>query len=490
MSASLSKKAGIIIAGSLLQRIFSFLLMLVLARLLTKSEYGTFQQCMLVGTIIYGLIGVGNISSAILYFQPISTSRKEGFGYISTVITSLFLSGFLFATALVFLAPEVGGFMKGNVQLQEMLPFYAAYMFFWIAGDYVQSSFFVRDRVFKSVLLSVPDGLIGLASLAVPVYITGSLKAGLVGLMIFGMIKYLFYSLDYFNDVRIFNPSWECGKKVFEFTWPLSLSGIFDMMNNTIGKVLISRGFNAANFAIFSVGTIYFPFWQIVVKSVNTVLRMSLPTLIKEGRREEVVNLWNSAVRKQSLIMVPIYMFLLVFSLDFILLAFGDKYSDAVNVFRLTFLDKPLQLYSSSILIISGDKNKFLVSVSIIGLIINVLACFYFIGAFGLYGPVLAGALSMFAQEISINYYVVRRMKIGIFNRTTWFNLLTPILASGVSAFVVFLMFLSTPVRLDVFILKGVVYLAITSAVLVVTGLVRKDEVSALLSYVKGGRKI
>lgn len=261
-------------------------------------------------------------------------------------------------------------------------------------------------------------------------------------------------------------------------------------MNNTIGKVLISRGFNAANFAIFSVGTIYFPFWQIVVKSVNTVLRMSLPALIKEGRRDEVVNLWNSAVRKQSLIMVPIYMFLLVFSRDFILLTFGDKYSDAVNLFQLTFLDKPLQLYSSSILIISGEKNRFLVSVSIIGLVINVLACFYFIKLFGLYGPVLAGALSIYAQELSINYYVIRRMKIGIFNRTTWFNLLTPILASGVSAFAVYSLFLSSPVIWSGFILKGVVYLVMTSAILVGTGLIRKDEISGLLSHVSRGRII
>jgi len=483
VAASGTKQTGILIVGNILQRTFSFFLTVILARMLTRSDYGHYQQCMLIGTIVYGLFGIGNITSAILYFTPLSKDREERAGYVSTVILSLLLLGIVSGVAVGLFRESIVGFAKESTGLVEILPYYAGYMFLWIAGDYVQTSFIIREKFTQNVLLSIPDGLLMIASIAVPIYITGSLKHGFIGLISFSVLKYLFYFLNYYRDAGCFRPSLPLARKVFYFTWPLSVSGIVDMLNNAIGKMLICRNFTAADFATFSVGTIYFPLWQIVVKSVNNILRMKFPSMLKEGRVNEVASLWNNAVRKQALIMAPIYIFLLVFSRDFILLFFGDGYADSINLFRLTFVDKPLHLYSSSVLIISGGRNRFLIAISTIGLVFYSSCCFLLIGKIGLYAPIVSYAISQYVQEVVLNWYVIRHMKIPIFDRTTWWNLFVPMVLAGSVALFVHFALDGLGYGLVSFLIKGAAYVLILSALLLVTGVIRADEKKAAINF-------
>jgi O-antigen/teichoic acid export membrane protein len=78
---------------------------------------------------------------------------------------------------------------------------------------------------------------------------------------------------------------------------------------------------------------------------VATVLRASMPALIREGRHDEVQRLLREGVRKLSLIVLPCFVFLFAYAYDFITVLFTTEYAKSVPVFRIYLFLVPLNMF-------------------------------------------------------------------------------------------------------------------------------------------------
>src|SRR5215472_10886065 len=120
----------------------TFLIPVVLSRLFTKSEFGTYKQIFL---IVYSLYGVGQVGMAecLYYFLP--TFPKAAGRYVTNSLVILGLTG-LVCFATLFLAGERIGNWLSNPALTHYAWLAGSYMVFMLMGAALEIVMVARKR--------------------------------------------------------------------------------------------------------------------------------------------------------------------------------------------------------------------------------------------------------------------------------------------------------------------------------------------------------
>ena len=333
MSESLKNKTVKGVGWSFIDNLSSsgitFLVGLVLARLLTPSEYGIMAMLTIFIAVSNSIVDSG-FSNALIR----KTDAKQ-VDYNTVFLFNLLVSGLLYV-ALFFAAPAISVFFKEPLLVEVMR------VIGWVlvinALAIIPRTLFVKAVNFKtqtkvSLIASISSGVVG------------------IGMALAGMK---------------WRPAWEFSvqsfKELFGFGSKLLLSGLLDTVFKEIYSLVIGRCYTSAQLGQYTRAN---QFNQIFSSNLTTVIqRVSYPVLSSiQDEPERLRDAYRKVIKSTMLISFACMLGLAAVAKPLIILLIGEKWLPAVGFLQIICFSGmlyPLHAINLNILQVKGRSDLFL----------------------------------------------------------------------------------------------------------------------------------
>jgi len=403
--ASLSDKAGVLIAANFVKYAVGFVMPMVLVRMLSKQDYGTLQQLQLIGASTLGILVLG-LPSSVYYFHQRDGEHSHK-ALIQQTLWMLFISGTVATLGLVLAAPRLSELMN-NPALSHFLPLFAFSVGLGIAGEHFVHFMIAQDRYATAVIFETGETIVRVLVSVMPLLAGYGLPGLLWAIVAMTLARFLVRNLLLLRGIG-FELAPERGslfiREQFGYSIPMCLTSIVGLVGGALDRMIIAANFTPVQYAIYSVGALEIPLDTIFQVAVANVLRASLPALVRSGQYAEIARLVREAVRKLSMIMLPSFVFLYGFSSEFITLLFTKNYAESVAVFRIYLWLVPLHMFILSPIPQAFGRTKinFYIVASVTAL--HVGASFVLLRWLGYLGPAVSTVASTYL--IALLYFVM-----------------------------------------------------------------------------------
>jgi O-antigen/teichoic acid export membrane protein len=383
--------ALVLMSGRALGFIAAFAVPLVLARVFSQHEFGTYKQVFLIYSTLFGIVQAG-MAESLYYFLPAEKDRKGRY-----IVNVLMVLGGLGLAALLLLYSQQDRIaaLLNNAALAPYLVLTGIYLVLMLMSLVLEIVMTAeKQHVSASFAYALTD--LGRAILfLVPVFFFGGLFWLLLGAIAFGFGR-LAYTLFYLK--REFGTGLQADhdlmKKQLGYALPFGLAGLIEVVQINFHMYVVSWYFDAATFAIYSVGCLQLPITDFLMTSTSNVVMVQMREKLRAGDLAAVVAIWLDGVRKLALVLFPMIGILLVLAHELIVVMFTDSYASAVPVFIVWTIGMLLATILSDSVLRVYAENRFLIIQNFIRLAVLAALIHWFLALFGLVGAVLVTLLA------------------------------------------------------------------------------------------------
>ena len=316
----------------------TFLVGLVLARLLTPSEYG--------------------IMAILTIFIAVSNSIVDS-GFSNALILNLVVSGLLYVV-LFFAAPSISVFFKEPLLVEVMR------VIGWVlvinALAIIPRTLFVKEVNFKtqtkvSLIASISSGVVGIS-----MALAGMGVWSLVGQQLSRQLLNTLFLWIYCKWRPVWEFSIQSFKELFGFGSKLLLSGLLDTVFKEIYSLVIGRCYTSAQLGQYTRAN---QFNQIFSSNLTTVIqRVSYPVLSSiQDEPERLREAYRKVIKSTMLISFACMLGLAAVAKPLIILLIGEKWLPAVGFLQIICFSGmlyPLHAINLNILQVKGRSDLFL----------------------------------------------------------------------------------------------------------------------------------
>jgi O-antigen/teichoic acid export membrane protein len=418
--ASTFGPALLLVSGRTVGFAVSFFIPVVLVRLLDQTDFGTYKQIFLIAATLYG-IGQLGMAESLFYFLPISP--RHGARFVVNSVLALILGGL---GCLVFL--ELGGGAVSrwlsNGALVRYAPALGLYLVFMLTSAVLEIVMVSRKRYRFAAGTYVALDILRMGLLVLPVLLTQQLKWLLAGAVAFAALKCamaLWYVRWEFKGAL--RPDAALLKRQLAYAVPFQLAGIVETLQSNVHQYAVSHYFDAATFAIYSVGCLQIPLVDFVANSVCNVMMVRMAEEIRDGRPQAAARVWRDTTRRLALVFVPLVGLLLVGAHAFIALLFTERYAASVPVFMVSSLavllatlqvDGVLRVYAQTRLLAAFNGLR-------LALVLGLMS--WFLTAFHLVGAIAVTVLSIAVMKVLGVLRIRSLMKVRLGEVLPWRSL-------------------------------------------------------------------
>jgi O-antigen/teichoic acid export membrane protein len=444
--ASLSDKAALLILANTLKYAVGFVLPLVLVRLLSQDDYGTYQQLSLIANFGTGIMVLGLPMSIYYFYHRKSDDRTGRPTLLAQTQITLLASGAITALAIVIAAPLLARRMS-NTRLLELLPIYSVYVGLFIAGEHFMHVMISQNRYVAAVTLELAETAFRVGTLIILLALGYALHAIVVMLVVYAAVRLVGRSYWFWQGAdSVRHASWSArflGSQL-AYSLPLAATTCVGMLGALLDRGIVAMSFTPVDYAIYSVGALEIPLDTIFQGSVLNVLRASLPPLVTAGRIDEVIRIWRDSVRKLALIIVPSFTFLVCFADRFITTLFTNAYHASVHVFHIYLLVLPLYMLVLSVVPQVYGRTRLNLYVVATSVATNAILSLILLREIGILGPATALVCSTYLSSLLYFIVTMRLLKaratqllpLAAIGRTALASVLAVIPAIGVSSLI------------------------------------------------------
>lgn len=375
----------------ILAQVVTFIVSIILARLLSPSEYGTIALVMVFITIadVFVNAGFGN--------ALIQKLNVDNLDYSSVLYVSIFSSVIIYSF-LFFMSPHIANFYN-NKSLELVLKVLSLRIPI-AAFNSVQQAYVSKNMLFKRFFFST---------------LFGTILSGIIGCLMaykgFGIWALVAqYLINTIIDTLVlwFTVKWrpilafslKRVKTLFSFGWKLLVSGLIDTGYSQLRSLVIGRKYTASDLAYYNRGQQY-P--QLVVANVNTSISSVLFPVISKNQENlyTVKKMTRRAIKTSSYVMWPLMFGLAIISKPLVLLMLTDKWLPCVPYLQIACFNYafwPIHTANLEAIKAIGRSDWFL-KLEIIKKIVGVSLLFFSMN-FG----VIAIALSMIISTLFCSF--------------------------------------------------------------------------------------
>jgi O-antigen/teichoic acid export membrane protein len=431
--SDLVKQAGLISAADFLRLFIKTIIGFVLARILTQSEYGTYRQLFMIYTLLSAFFMIG-LPQSIYYFIPKSDDETKK-RFIKQTIDIFTILGLLCSILLLVFRNSVSQMFQ-NPQLNKVLLIYAFYPFFMFLSQLYYCVMIGLQKPNKAAQFTIIAVTCDIVLILGTALISKDLYYIIIGMLISVLIQWIYarFGLAPMSAKnKLFDYDKSMIKAQFNYSLPIGVAAIVGVLSSQIDKLVISRYFTPDVFAIFSVGAAELPFISIITNSVNAVI---LPEMNKKSDTKAICELYSGAVRKNALILFPIFTFCLVFAPNIIEILYSAKYLDSVPFFRIYLISMPLRIATYGLLFQVFNKTKYIFVISLVTLLLNTIMSLIMIKLIGIKGPAISAIVVTYITVAVYLYLIINKLKIKLSNLFPTSALLRTALSSIICAII------------------------------------------------------
>ena len=331
----------------------TFLVGLVLARLLTPSEYGIMAILTIFIAVSNSIVDSG-FSNALI--RKTDARRVD---YNTVFLFNLLVSGLLYVV-LFLAAPAISRFFKEPLLVEVMR------VIGWVlvinALAIIPRTLFVKEVNFKtqtkiSLIASISSGVIGIG-----MALAGLGVWSLVGQQLSRQLLNTLFLWIYCT----WRPAWEFSmqsfKELFGFGSKILLSGLLNTIFNEIYSLVIGRCYTSAQLGQYTRAN---QFNQIFSSNLTTVIqRVSYPVLSSiQDESERLREAYRKVIKSTMLISFACMLGLAAVARPLIIILIGEKWLPAVGFLQIICFSGmlyPLHAINLNILQVKGRSDLFL----------------------------------------------------------------------------------------------------------------------------------
>ena len=425
------KPALALMTGRALGFAGTFLIPVVLVRVFSQAEFGTYKQLLLIHASLYVVAQFG-MAESLFYFLP--RDPRRGGRYVANALIFAAGSGLACMAALHVAGPAIARGL-GNAALLPHMTLLGVFLGLTVASALLEMVLISRNRYGAAGVAYGVSDLLKALFFVTPTLLARSLEGMLLGAVAFGVVR-LVAALGYLR--REFGgslrPDAAALASQLAYALPFAAAVVVEMVQGTFHQYAVSYAFDPAAFAVYSVGCLSIPVVDFVAGPVGNVMMVRMGEALREGRHEQVVALWHDTTRKLALLFVPMVGLMIVTARELFLVLFTASYLASVPIFviwstgTLAFV-----LVTDGVLRVYAD-TRFLFGLNLVRLALNVALMGWFIGLFQLRGAVLVTVLATALAKGLALARISRHMRLGVRQILPWRSLGAIVAAAAVAA--------------------------------------------------------
>lgn len=384
---SLTDRAIFLVISRIITTGFKLAPGILLARLLSKAEYGTFLQVMLIIQSVANLMMIG-IPKGIFYFVAKSDKKRDVLIHSLGLLT---LMGAVGSVAVFAFRHELGRFLN-NPAFAAVGLYVALSLFLEIPQTAANAVFISTGRVLTVAMLNLAEGGFFAVVTVLAVILGGGVRELLIGMTLVNAGS-LAYTVCMISEVPQ-ESKWKFDLSFYRpfllYTLPIATGSLLIVVGRYLDKFIISHWFTVEQFAIYSRGTFDVPLGPIIVFPIFSILIEQIIVQFDKGDYEGVLKIWHRSLRRIALIVFPIFCFLFVMSEEFVTFLYSDAFRESGNIFRVYLLLLPLQITAFDVVLQSMGQPQRVLWVSAASIALNAVFALLMVPTLGMYGAVWA----------------------------------------------------------------------------------------------------
>lgn len=389
-SLSLTERTVVLVAHRYLNRVLFIITTALLVRLFSEEVYGTYRQLFLVGNFCLVLFRF-SLPTSLMFFVPQANHIEDKRRFAGQTVVLLTLSGLLAYGLLAGLAELLAnGF--GNPLLTESLRIFAIWVGLHIASRYFNLLMYALERTGPTIAYNLGGQIVNLIILAAAFYFRAGLLTYLYLLVALEVVKWLAaFALAWgLLGGLSFRMSLPSIRQQLGYAGPLAVSQITSRLSYDVDLLMVSYIYPVQHFALYAIGAFELPLVKILRKTGSTVSLPRLVSLFRDGHLDEMVELFQSVVRKTTVLALPCFVFLSVMAESFIEMFYTSKYLGSVPIFRVYLLLIPLSCAAFDVLIRVTGQTRPVMRLALTYMAMNIPLNIIAIYTLGLIGPAIA----------------------------------------------------------------------------------------------------
>lgn len=416
------------IIGSGAKQLLDFIYAVVLVRILSQLDYGTYKQADLLFQML-SVVAVFGFPLSLSYLLPTCKGDKSRISqYVLQTMFVMHILALIVMFCLIF-GSHFFSIYYNNPLLVDYVRVYSIYAFFEIAIAFYPNYYLGTERARMLSGLSVLFSMLRLSCLLISIFLfNGRLQNVIILLSIYSIIKYIYLIIEILNHCKplrwIFKSDLVANQ--LKYSVPTGIAEISGVVSKVIDKNMISSYFTPEKYALYVNGAIEVPFISVISGSVNSVL---LPDFSKRYDCDNhnsclsIIRTWNNAMIVTSSILVPIMFGLILYAKGFIRIVFTSSYDGSVPIFMIFLLVVPLRSINyGSLLMASGHQRKIMINA-----VVTVVICFalnmILIPMWGCIGAAIATVTSVYFMAILQTIQIMKIYAVKVSQIYRWHSL-------------------------------------------------------------------
>lgn len=391
-------------------QIVTFIVSIILARLLSPKDYGAIALVTVFLAIMQVFVDSG-LGSALIQKKnadDLDFSSVFIFNFIVCIILYIFM---------FFVAPIIAEFYDDKNLVAIIRVISITILISGVKG--IQQAYVSRNMLFKKFFFSTIGGTVFSAFLGIFMAYKGFGVWALVAQQLSNTAidtLILWITVEW-RPKFIF--SWKRLKSLLSFGWKLLISALLDTTYNNLRNLIIGKLYSPADLAFYNQGD---KFPKVIITNINASIdSVLLPTMSREqDNKEKVKSMTRRAIKTSTYLMAPMMMGLAFCSDNIVRLVLTEKWIECVpylRIFCITYMFWPLHTANLNAINALGRSDWFLrleIIKKIMGLTVLLLTMWHGVMVMAyslLLTSVLSQIINSWPNKKLINYSYIEQLQ-------------------------------------------------------------------------------
>lgn len=391
-------------------QIVTFIVSIILARLLSPKDYGTIALVTVFLAIMQVFVDSG-LGSAL-----IQKKNADDLDFSSVFIFNFIICIILYIL-MFFAAPLIAKFYDDKNLVAIIRVISITILISGVKG--IQQAYVSRNMLFKKFFFSTIGGTVFSAFLGIFMAYKGFGVWAIVAQQLSNTAidtLILWITVEW-RPKFIF--SWKRLKSLLSFGWKLLISALLDTIYNNLRNLIIGKLYSPADLAFYNQGD---KFPKVIITNINASIdSVLLPTMSREqDNKEKVKSMTRRAIKTSTYLMAPIMMGLAFCSDNIVRLVLTEKWIECVpylRIFCITYMFWPLHTANLNAINALGRSDWFLrleIIKKIMGLTVLLLTMWHGVMVMAyslLLTSVLSQIINSWPNKKLINYSYIEQLQ-------------------------------------------------------------------------------
>jgi O-antigen/teichoic acid export membrane protein len=399
---SLTSQSIWLMFAKLVGFVLSFILPLLVFRILSKSDVGIYQQVFIVITTVSTIIPFG-VSMSAFYF--LSRERERRPFYIFNILLFNFIVGGI-ACLVLNLYPNILGSIFKDDEMTLFAPQIGVVIWLWIFSTFLEVVAIANQEARLATVFIIFSQLTKMLFMVSAVLIFGTvgamLNAATLQVILQTVVLFVYLNSRFPNFWRSFDK--ELFIRQLKYALPFGFAGVLWTLQTDAHNFFIGHRFSPAELAIYRAGCFELPLLILFYESISSVMIPRMSELQSQGKTREMIELTARAMEKLSLFYFPAFIFFTITAYTLMTTLFTKNFAESASIFAINITLLPFYILITDPIVRSYESlGRFILKVRIFIVIALLATLWYGIQHFDLRGMIaIVVVTSLFDRFISV----------------------------------------------------------------------------------------